>query len=75
VRACHAALQPYGVLAVWSAGPSPRFERRLSAAGFEVEVLRVAARKGSRARHVLFLATRRAGSASGNGPAKRRRRR
>jgi spermidine synthase len=75
VRVCLAALRPYGVLAVWSAGPSPRFERRLQAAGFEVEVLRVAARQGSRARHVLFLATRRAASISGNAAAKRRRRR
>jgi spermidine synthase len=62
VRACYAALAPYGVLAVWSAGPSPRFERRLATAGFEVEVLRVAARVGSRARHVLFLAKRGAGA-------------
>jgi spermidine synthase len=56
--ACHAALRPNGVLAVWSAGPSPRFERRLASTGFDVEVMRVAARKGLRARHVLFLATR-----------------
>jgi spermidine synthase len=58
LRVCHAALRPHGLLAVWSAGPSPRFERRLTSAGFEVEVMRVAARKGSRARHVLFLARR-----------------
>lgn len=58
VRACHAALRPDGVLAVWSAGPSPPFERRLASAGFEVEVMRVRAREGSRARHVLFLAKR-----------------
>jgi spermidine synthase len=75
VRACYAALAPYGVLAVWSAGPSPPFERRLAAAGFEVEVLRVAARHGSRARHVLFLAARGAGPALARGarPAKARR--
>jgi spermidine synthase len=59
VRACHAALRPEGVLAVWSTGPSARFERRLVAAGFDVEVTRVAAHTGSRAQHVLFLATRR----------------
>jgi hypothetical protein len=46
------------VLAVWSSGPNARFERRLSAAGFGVDVLRVAARKGSRARHVIFMAER-----------------
>ena len=58
VRACQQALRPGGVLAVWSSGPNARFERRLQAAGFEVEVLRVAARKGSRARHVIFMAER-----------------
>lgn len=57
VRLCHDALNPGGVLAVWSAGPSARFERRLAGAGFEHEVMRVAARQGSRARHVLFLAS------------------
>jgi spermidine synthase len=57
VRACYQALRPGGVLAVWSSGPNARFERRLSAAGFGVvDVLRVAARKGSRARHVIFMA-------------------
>ena len=55
VRVCRDALNPGGILAVWSAGPSPRFERRLVAAGFEHEVLRVAARRGSRAKHVIFL--------------------
>lgn len=58
VRACRRALRPAGILAVWSAGPNARFERRLSSAGFDVEVLRVAVRAGSRARHVLFLAGR-----------------
>ena len=29
VRACHQALRPAGVLAVWSSGPNARFERRL----------------------------------------------
>jgi spermidine synthase len=56
VRACRAALRPGGVLAIWSAGPSARFERKLTRAGFAVDVVRVSARKGSRARHVLFLA-------------------
>jgi len=59
LRHCHTALREGGILAVWSAGPSPRFQQRLVGAGFEVEVLRVEARKGNRARHVLFLATRR----------------
>ena len=58
VRACYLALRSQGVLAVWSAGPNARFERTLARVGFEVEVTRVAARTGSGARHVLFLADR-----------------
>lgn len=58
VRACYAALSVGGVLAVWSAGASPEYEARLKAAGFQVEVRRVAARRGAGARHVIFVATR-----------------
>lgn len=58
VRACHTALKPSGVLAVWSAGPSADYERRLRAAGFAVEARRVAARRGGGARHVIFLGRR-----------------
>src|SRR5260221_661953 len=58
VRACYGALRPGGVLSGWSAGPNARFERTLARVGFDVEVMRVAARTGSRARHVLFLAAR-----------------
>ena len=59
VRACYSALRSHGVLAVWSAGLDARFERRLARAGFDVDVVRVAAHHGSRARYVLFLAQRR----------------
>lgn len=59
VRTCVEALRPGGVLAVWSAGPSAKYERRLQAAGLDVEVRKVSAREGSRAKHVVFLATRR----------------
>jgi spermidine synthase len=58
VRACHTALEPGGVLAVWSAGPNARFQRQLVGAGFEVEVLRLVARKGTRKHHIVFLARR-----------------
>jgi spermidine synthase len=57
LKQCRTALREGGALAVWSAGPSPRFEQRLVSTGFDVEVLRVAARKGNRAHHVIFLAT------------------
>jgi spermidine synthase len=56
--ACHAALRPHGVLAVWSAGPNARFERRMANAGFKVDIMRVAARQGHRARHILFVGER-----------------
>jgi predicted O-methyltransferase YrrM len=78
VHACHTALRSGGVLALWSTGPNARFERKLIRAGFAVEVIRVSAREGSRARHVLFLAkdqgdqASRRGSPAGNrGPSSR----
>ena len=52
------ALTPAGVLAVWSAYPSPPFEKRLARVGLHCETKRVFARgevrKGSK--HTLFLA-------------------
>jgi len=55
----HAALRVGGVLAVWSSAPHPAFTRRLNAAGYGVEELRVHAngRRGG-ARHVIWLATK-----------------
>jgi spermidine synthase len=58
VRDCRAALRPGGLVAVWSTGPNTRYERRLRSHGLYVEVQRVAARLGSHAKHVLFLAKR-----------------
>lgn len=55
IRACLRALRSRGVLAVWSAGPSARFERALEKAGFDVEVLRVSAFETGSASHVVFL--------------------
>jgi spermidine synthase len=59
-----AALRPGGVLAVWSAHPSPAFARRLRAGGFAVEEVGVPARgraKGRKGgpRHTIWLATKR----------------
>jgi spermidine synthase len=49
------ALRPGGILAVWSAGPSPSFARKLCKAGFltETTTVRSLGRKG--ARHSIFL--------------------
>lgn len=57
----HAALRPGGVLAIWSSGPDPRFTKRLRQTGFEVreEMVRARAAAGG-ARHMIWLATRRA---------------
>ncbi|HXU32077.1 MAG TPA: hypothetical protein VN851_16025 [Thermoanaerobaculia bacterium] len=44
-----------GVLAIWSAEPSPEFGQRMERAGFKVRTERVAARPGSRRRHSIFL--------------------
>ena len=54
-RACWDALNPGGVLAVWSAGPNDKYAARLKRLGFASEVLRVPVRKGARATHVIFV--------------------
>ena len=59
LRQARAALKPGGVLAVWSVGPNPAFAKRLGAAGYAVEEVRVRANsRGGGARHVIWLATR-----------------
>ena len=60
VRSCLAALRVNGVLAVWSAGPNAGYRRKLERHAADVEMLSVAARFGSRTRHVVFLAKARA---------------
>jgi spermidine synthase len=60
LRATHAALRPRGLLAIWSAGPSPGFARWLHAAGFSAEEHFVRARPGYKGgHHTIWLATRR----------------
>jgi spermidine synthase len=60
LEAAKAALQPGGVLAVWSAAPDAAFTRRLGKAGFAVEEVAVRARSnGKGPRHVIWLATKR----------------
>lgn len=55
VRACRDALTREGVLGVWSASPNAKYAERMKRFGFDTEVLRVPARIGSSARHVLFI--------------------
>jgi len=53
------ALNPGGVLAVWSAASDPKFTRRLKDAGFEVEERTVRARPNNKGpRHTIWFARR-----------------
>ena len=53
------ALEPGGVLAVWSAAPDPEFTRRLKSAGFAVEAREVRARPNNKGpRHTIWFATK-----------------
>ncbi len=67
VRMCLEALRPAGVLAVWSQGPNARYLRRLENAGADATMVSVAARAGSRLRHVVFLASARDDAARRSG--------
>lgn len=49
------ALNPGGLLAVWSADPSSAFERRLAKAGFTTSTETVRSRQGKGERHTIFL--------------------
>ncbi len=56
VRTALAALQPGGILAVWSVSPHAVFAQRLENAGFEVEEQVVRTNAGRGARHIIWLA-------------------
>jgi len=57
LRRARAALRPGGVLAVWSAAADPAFIRRLQAAGFAVDEVRVRARaNGKGPTHIIWFA-------------------
>jgi spermidine synthase len=59
LSAARAALRPGGVLAVWSAHPSPEFTRVFKATGFAVQEFKVRARStGKGARHVIWIGTK-----------------
>lgn len=57
LQAARRALRPGGVLAVWSAAPSPKFSRRLQSAGFTVEEIKTRANaNGKGSRHIIWMA-------------------
>lgn len=58
LRAALAALRPGGRLAIWSAGPDPRFVARMEQAGFVVEVVRARARPSGGSWNSIFVGTR-----------------
>lgn len=58
VARAHAALSRGGVLGVWSAGPDPRFARRLRAHGFRVDEHSVRAFGARGKRHTIWIAKR-----------------
>lgn len=59
LRAAKAALNPGGILAIWSAGRDPPFMRRLEKAGFAVEEVEVRARPNNKGpRHTIWFARR-----------------
>lgn len=58
LKSAHAALQPGGVLAVWSAFPSSEFTRRLQRVGFDTKVTQARAFGKRGARHIIWLARR-----------------
>jgi spermidine synthase len=57
LRAARKALHSGGVLAVWSAAPSPQFTRRLQRVGFAVEEVKArAGSNGKGPRHIIWMA-------------------
>ena len=59
LKRAHAALEPGGILAVWSAFPSSEFTRRLERNGFDANVTQARAYGKRGARHVIWLARKR----------------
>lgn len=58
LRASYAALNPGGVLGVWSTHEDQRFTKRAENGGFKLEVVTVRARGKKGARHTIWLARR-----------------
>jgi spermidine synthase len=57
LRASYAALNPGGILAIWSAYPDPAFAERLLRVGFAVDERKVRATGGHKgAHHIVWLA-------------------
>jgi spermidine synthase len=66
-----ASLNPGGVLAVWSAGPSPVFQARLRKAGFEGRTVRVPIRENTTGKGNAIFVAKPVGAARRSAPRKR----
>lgn len=69
IRRAAAALRPGGRAAYWSATEDPAFETALRRAGMRVEVTRARTHPSLKAWHTIFVATRAAATAKGQGRA------
>jgi spermidine synthase len=58
LHAARRALRPGGVLAIWSAAPSPPFLKRLQRVGFKAEQIMARSSAKGGARHIVWIATR-----------------
>ncbi len=59
LRIARSALNPGGLLAIWSAAPDPKFARRIVQAGFALDEQMVRARaNGKGPRHTIWFASR-----------------
>ncbi len=57
LKTAHKALSKGGILAVWSAGPDPKFTTRLQRAGFTSEEIPVKSYNGAKGKdHIIWLA-------------------
>lgn len=58
LRAAYVTLRPGGVLAIWASGVHSWFTKRIREHGFEVDEIRVRARREKGARRTIWVATR-----------------
>jgi len=58
LHACHRALRPAGILAVWSASADRKFAEKVSKAGFKVEEVQVYAHGNKGTKHTLWIGSK-----------------
>ena len=58
LHACHRALRPAGILAVWSASADRKFADKVGKAGFKVEEVQVYAHGNKGTKHTLWIGSK-----------------